>query len=107
MTCSLSQPRPHACQADSDCDRAPRFQARLEAADGTERVQRDAEACAAHLCDMVQALTAWARAVHLTEGKLTVLAVDMPLDDPWAQARPAPGGPEALSLAFAAIRLTG
>jgi len=55
---------------------------------------------------MAQALTAWARDQHLTEGRLTVLAIDPPLDGPAHLARGGHGEPEMLSLAFGDIRLT-
>ena len=66
------------CQADGPCDRAPCFQARLEAAaTGRRPVRRHAELCAEHLGDTVQALATWARSQGL-EGKVTVLAIDQP-----------------------------
>lgn len=65
------------CQADQPCDRAPCFQARLQATAGSRRVHRQAELCAEHLGDTVQALAAWAREQGL-EGKVTVLAIDQP-----------------------------
>ena len=43
------------CQADSTCDRLPRFQVYLEAQD--PQVHRIAEACASHLGVMVVTLT--------------------------------------------------
>jgi hypothetical protein len=70
----LSAPAIH-CQAVRRCDRAPCFQARLEAAAGRRPVRRHAEICAEHLGCTVQALAAWAREQSL-EGKVTVLAID-------------------------------
>jgi hypothetical protein len=72
----LSAPSVH-CQADLRCDRAPCFQARLEAAVGHRPVRRHAELCAEHLGHTVQALATWAREQGL-EGKVTVLAIDPP-----------------------------
>ena len=72
-----SSPSLH-CQADHDCNRAPCFQARLEAATAGRRpVRRRTELCAEHLGGTVQAMTAWARGQGL-EGKVTVLAIDQP-----------------------------
>jgi hypothetical protein len=106
MTCPLPRMQLHTCQADGACCQPPRFQARLEAANGTEPIRRNSEACADHLGDMVQALTAWARVHHVTEGQLTVLAIDRP-----SERNPPPDStshedPEMLSLAFSTIRLT-
>ena len=70
----LSVPVIHG-QAVRCCDRAPCFQARLEAAAGRRPVRRQAEICAEHLGRTVQALAVWARE-HSLEGKVTVLAID-------------------------------
>jgi len=95
----------HACQAGRACERPPRFQARLEAVNGTQPVRKNAEACAAHLTDMVQALTTWARDHHLTEGQLTVLVIDPPLRGSSLLTVAGHGQPETLALAFTTIRL--
>jgi hypothetical protein len=65
------------CQAGRRCDRAPCFQARLEAAAGCRAVSRNAELCAEHLGCTVQSLASWAREQGL-EGKVTVLVIDQP-----------------------------
>ena len=96
----------HACQAGRACERPPRFQARLEAVNGTQPVRKNAEACAAHLTDMVQALTTWARDHDLTEGQLTVLAVDPPSSGSCLLAPVDHDRPQMLSFAFSTIRLT-
>jgi hypothetical protein len=72
-----SSPSLH-CQADRGCNRAPCFQARLEAVSGLRSVWRRTELCAEHLGDTLQALTVWARAKGL-EGKVTVLAIEQPI----------------------------
>lgn len=78
-----------ACQADSGCERVACFQALVEATAGHKEIGRRANACGRHLADVVQALSAWARDSVITEGWLTVLAVD-----PCALPRPdTPGGP--------------
>jgi hypothetical protein len=104
MTCPLPPMCPHACQADAGCDRPPRFRARLEAASGTQPACKDAEACAGHLGYMVQALAAWARRCDLTDGQLTVLAIDQF----FSVTRPGPAGrdrPPIQGFAFGTIRL--
>ena len=106
MTCPQPGMQLHTCQADGACCRPPRFQARLEAANGTEPVLKSSEACVDHLGDMVQDLTAWARVQHLTEGQLTVLAIDRPSDRSPALDGANHEGPDMLSLAFTTIRLT-
>jgi hypothetical protein len=65
------------CQADHDCERAPCFQARLEAVAGRRWIRTRTELCAQHLGGTVQALTTWARNQGL-KGEVTVLAIDLP-----------------------------
>lgn len=65
-----------SCQADSTCDRLPRFQVHLEAEHPP--VHRSTEACASHLGAMVVAVTTWAREQHLTNADLTVLTIAPP-----------------------------
>jgi hypothetical protein len=97
----------HTCQADGACCRPPRFQAHLDAADGTGPVHKSAEACSDHLGDMVQALTDWARGHRLSRAELRLFAIDRPGES--STSLPAPGGhrgPDTLSLAVSTIRLT-
>jgi hypothetical protein len=77
MPCSPARST-RACQADRDCTSTPRFQARLEAANGARPVRLNVRACAHHFGDAAQALTDWARARHLTNGQVTVLVIDPP-----------------------------
>lgn len=125
-----SPPHPmpvHTCHADGACGRPPRFQAYLDAADGTGPVHTSAEACSDHLGDMVQALTDWARGRHLTGAQLRLFAIDRPADGTDGTGTgstdsgipPGPegrgrgdrssggrGGPDTLSLAVSTMRLT-
>ncbi len=122
------------CHADGACGRPPRFQAYLDAADGTGPVHTSAEACSDHLGDMVQALTDWARGRHLTGAQLRLFAIDRPADgtdgtgsstdgtgsstdstdgtgSTGSGTPPGPGergrgGPDTLSLAVSTMRLT-
>lgn len=99
-------PRPmpvHTCHADGACCQPPRFQAYLDAADGTGSVHKSAEACSDHLGDMVQALTDWARGQRLSGAELRLFAIDRPGE---SSTPPSPGGPDTLSLAVSTIRLT-
>ncbi len=107
MTISLSHARPGTCQAADVCSHPPCFQARLEAAgrSQTHRVRKEADACAGHLGNMVQALTAWARAHGLTDGELTVLAVDPPPAGIPPALRAIQEEPDSHALAFSTMRL--
>jgi hypothetical protein len=86
------------CQAGRPCDRAPCFQARLEAAAGDRLVRTHAELCAEHLGGSVHALTTWASDRGL-RGEVTVLAIDRPGADDDAP----PGG--RIGFLFSTIRL--
>ena len=69
-----------ACQADRTCDRLPRFQAHLDATQDAQhpRIHRRAEACANHLGTMVVDMATWADKQDLTDGQLTILAIEPP-----------------------------
>jgi hypothetical protein len=56
------------------CDREAWFEARVDARVGAEPVGRQAHACASHLLEIVQGLSAWVRDNDLAGGMLTVLA---------------------------------
>ena len=86
------------CQAGRSCDRAPCFQARLEAAAGDRPVRRRAELCAEHVGGTVHALTTWANDRGL-RGEVTVLAIDRPAPD-----HAGSGG--RIGFVFSTIRLT-
>jgi len=90
----------HACHAGGACCQPPRFQAYLDAADGTGPVHTSAEACSDHLSDMVQALTDWARGRRLSGAQLRLFAIDRP-----GGGSAPPGGPDSLSLAVSTIQL--
>ena len=96
----------HTCHTDGACCRPLRFQAYLEAADGTEAQCGSAEACSDHLGDMVQSLTAWARGQQLAGAQLRVFAIDRPADGSCPPGRAGQGGPDTLSLAVSTIQLT-
>jgi hypothetical protein len=75
-----------SCDADPRCTHAPCFQVQLEAAE-PRHSHRQANACAYHVADVVQALRAWAGERGLMGGQLTILAIE-----PAAGGRQ-PGGP--------------
>ncbi len=106
MNCPPHTKQVHTCHADGACGRAPRFQAYLDAADGTGPVHRSAEACSDHLGDMVQALTSWARGRQLSDAQLRVFAIDRPDEGSTPPGTGGQGGPDTLSLAVSTIRLT-
>jgi hypothetical protein len=96
-----------ACQADSTCDRAPHFQARLDAPRDAQRppIQLRTAACGSHLGTMVAAMAAWAREQDLTGAQLTVLTVVPPLRDSAARQRPHRGWAQTSGLVFSIIHL--
>jgi hypothetical protein len=63
------------CDADPDCRHGPCFQVQLEAA-RPHRARRQANACAYHVADVIQALRAWAGERKLMGGQLTILAIE-------------------------------
>ena len=95
------------CQADRTCQLPSRFQARLNTAprDRSPRVCRRTEACASHFGAMIAAITRWARDHDLTEGDLTILAIDPPPGANTPGQPPRHGTAQAPGLAFSTIPL--
>ena len=75
------------CRAVERCDEQACFQVRVEASLGRRPVLHWANACAAHIGDLVEGVKAWARDGNLTGATLTVLVID-----PAAESRRAAGG---------------
>jgi len=75
------------CHAVARCDGPACFQVRVEASLCRRPVLHWANACAAHIGDLVEGVKAWAHDGNLTGATLTVLVVD-----PAAESRPAAGG---------------
>ena len=75
------------CHAVARCDGQPCFQVRVEASLCRRPVLHWANACAAHIGELVEGVKAWARDGNLTEATLTVLVID-----PAAESRRAAGG---------------
>ena len=88
------------CDAGPHCLRVPCFQVQLEAS-RPRQARRQANACAYHVADVVQALREWAGEGGLTDGQLTILAIE-----PAAGGRQ-PSEPDLRGFAFSTIPLTG
>ncbi len=63
------------CDADTACQHVPCFQVQLDASP-PRRAHRQANACAFHVTDIIEALRAWAGERGLTDGQLTILAIE-------------------------------
>jgi hypothetical protein len=95
--------RSGTCHAAAGCAEQACFQVRVEALMGRRWVGHWANACAAHIGELVQDLRAWARDSGLADGKVTVLAID-----PAAEFRLAAGdepGPLWPGFAFSTLPL--
>jgi hypothetical protein len=87
MTAPDGRRPPGACAADSECQHTPCFQVQLEAS-GCGQEHRQANACAYHVAEVIQALRAWAAEHGVIDGALAILAIE-----PAAGGR-RPGGPD-------------
>ena len=93
-----------ACDGDPRCGHAPCFQVQLEASQ-PEQARRQANACAYHVADVIEALRHWAREHSLAGGQLTILAIEPTAGGSQAGGT---GGPETAALrefAFSTIPL--
>lgn len=99
----------NACRADSACDRLPRFQAHLDAAQDTQhpRIHLKTEACASHLGTMVAGMAAWAREKHLAQAELTILIIEPPPRENYARRQSRRGRAQTSGLVFSTIHLGG
>jgi hypothetical protein len=75
MTPPDNRASPGACDADSECLHVPCFQVRLDAS-GHGQAHRQANACAYHVAEVIQALRAWAAEHGVIDGALTILAIE-------------------------------
>ena len=89
------------CDADTTCLHVPCFQVQLEAS-RPRQAHRQANACAYHVPDVIEALRAWAGEHDLADGQLTILAIE-----PAAGGRipDRAGQPELRGFAFSTIPL--
>jgi len=101
-----------SCDADAGCLHVPCFQVQLEAS-RPRQAHRQANACAYHVPDVIEALRAWAGEHDLADGQLTILAIEpaaggrLP-SQPGLSAPGEPGGPgqpELRGFAFSTIPL--
>ena len=63
------------CDADATCLHVPCFQVQLDAS-SPRQAHRQADACAYHVPDVIEALRAWAGERDLADGQLTILAIE-------------------------------
>jgi hypothetical protein len=87
------------CDAGPQCLHVPCFQVQLEASPPWP-AHRQANACAYHVADVIQALRAWAGERGVADGQLTILAIE-----PAAGGRQ-PSGPGLPGFAFSTIPLS-
>ncbi len=103
------------CDADTTCQHVPCFQVQLEAS-RPRHAHRQANACAYHVPDVIEALRTWAGEHDLGEGQLTILVIEpaaggrLPsqpgLPAPGQPGEPgSPGQPELRGFAFSTIPL--
>ncbi len=64
-----------SCDADTKCLHVPCFQVQLEAS-RPRLAHRQANACAYHVPEVIQALRAWAGEHDLADGQLNILAIE-------------------------------
>jgi len=104
------------CDADTTCQHVPYFQVQLEAS-RPRHAHRQANACAYHVPDVIEALRTWAGKHDLGDGQLTILVIEpaaggqLPsqADLPGPGQPGEPGGqgqPELRGFAFSTIPLT-
>ena len=94
---------------DTGCLHVPCFQVQLDAS-RPRQAHRQANACAFHVTDVIEALRAWAGEQDLAEGRLTVLAIEPAAGGrmPGQPGQPGQGGggqPELRGFAFSTIPL--
>ena len=75
MTPPAVGPPTGRCDADAKCLHVPCFQVQLDAA-GPRRAHREANACAYHVPDVIETLRAWAGERGVSDGQLTILAIE-------------------------------
>ena len=88
MTPPDNRASPGACDADTECRHVPCFQVQLDGIP-PRQAHRQANACAYHVADVIEALRAWAGEHGVVDGALTILAIE-----PARQAVRQPHGPD-------------
>jgi hypothetical protein len=101
------------CDADTTCLHVPCFQVQLDAS-RPRQAYRQANACAYHVPDVIEALRVWAEDHDVADGQLTILAIEPTADgripgqasQPVRTSRPGgPSQPELRGFAFSTIPL--
>ena len=95
------------CDAVPTCLHVPCFQVQLDAS-RPRRAHRQANACAYHVPDVIEALRTWAGERALADGQLTILAIEPAAGgrQPGQTGQPGgPGHPELRGFAFSTIPL--
>ncbi len=95
------------CDAVPTCLHVPCFQVQLDAS-RPRRAHRQANACAYHVPDLIEALRTWAGERDLADGQLTILAIEPAAGgrQPGQTGQPGgPGHPELRGFAFSTIPL--
>ena len=80
------------CDAVPACLHVPCFQVQLDAS-RPRQAHRQANACAHHVPDVIEALRTWAGEYDLTDGQLTILAIEPAAGGRQPEPRRQPGGP--------------
>ena len=75
MTPPDNRAAPGTCDADTECLHVPCFQVQLDVS-SCQQAHRQANACAYHVADVIQALRAWAGEHGVIDGELTILAIE-------------------------------
>lgn len=98
------------CDAVPICLHVPCFQVQLDAS-RPRQAHRQANACAYHVPDIIEALRAWAGEHDLADGQLTILAIEpatgarIPAQPGQAAQAGGPGQPELRGFPFSTIPL--
>ncbi len=93
MTPPDSRTSPGACDADTECLHVPCFQVQLDAS-SCGQAHRQANACAYHVAEVIQALRAWAAEHGVIDGALTILAIEPAAGGRRPSGPGQPGGPD-------------
>jgi hypothetical protein len=92
------------CDADTMCLHMPCFQVQLKAS-RPRQAHRQANACAYHVPDVIEALRAWAWERDLAGGQLTILVIESAAGGSMPDQPGGPGQPELRGFAFSTIPL--
>jgi hypothetical protein len=102
MSCHTFSSLPASCQCGMHCHHAVCFQAQLQTTDaGCQTIHAGRSACGYHLGDMVQQLAEVARERGVSNGEVTIMAVDSAVPPSPGH----PGDPAAMGFPFSTIQL--